>query len=149
MWAIIIFSVLLLVFLVMGISRLVDGELFKFACYWVLSFFVYLSALFSAGEVGIRAPRVTAGYFYEVMATMPVANGDGILVYVTDLKSSKKKADILVLYPFKGYKIEKVGKRDFLLPMNTVIATDDKGETFFVSEDGEVIDIPPVVMAGK
>ena len=48
----------------------------------------------------------------------------------------------------KGYKVERVGKKTYLLPMNTIVTTDNKGETFFVSEDREIVSVPMALNAG-
>lgn len=146
MWAIIIFSVLFLVFAVFAVSSLSEGELFGTICFGVISAAMFISALLSAANVGNEAPKIRGRHYYEVIVTAPVP-GKGTLVYVVDLDGNKGKADILTKYPIDGYKIEQAGKRTYLLPVNTTVTTDDKGKIFLVSEDGEVVSVPTALKA--
>lgn len=100
---------------------------------------------------GINMSKIVGeGDYYEVIVTTPVPNGGGTLVYAVDLGGNKEKADILNEYPLKGYKIEQVEKRTFLLPESARVAQDEEGVIFFFSDDGkEPLRVPPVVTSGK
>lgn len=101
--------------------------------YWAVSY---------SNNAGITASKIVGeGNYYEIVVNTPVSS-KRILVHAVDIDGNKEKVDILAKYPIDGYKIEQVGKRTFLLPVNTVVATDNKGETFFVSEDGDVMSVP-------
>ncbi|OHA78714.1 MAG: hypothetical protein A2V96_02920 [Candidatus Yonathbacteria bacterium RBG_16_43_6] len=125
-----------------GSGRILKGCVFFFAS-------LILTWLVGHGKaVGVLESRIVGeGSNYEIVATTLVPNV-GTLVYAVDLDGNKEKADVLAEYPMKGYKVERVGKKTYLLPMNTIVTTDNKGETFFVSEDREIVSVPMALNAG-
>ena len=147
MWvATIIFSVLFFAFLALAFYHLKDGNPLKAFAFGAGSLSMFVLVLLFTAEAGNKAPRIIGGHFYEVVATMSIPNGDGTLVYATDLKGGKKKADILAEYPLKGYKVVQSGKRTFLIPEDTRIAIDTKeGGTILISKEGEAISAPAVL----
>lgn len=119
-----------------------------------VAFFIAASVLghWSVSQSNLAGARelkiLGEGSYYEVVATTPVP-GDRTLVHAIDLDGNKEKLDKLVNYPITGYKIEKVGKRTFLLPVGTRVAFDKEGSIIFISEEGEAVNIPPFVISGK
>lgn len=111
---------------------------------------LFVTALIIAHIEGVRYFEITGGGAnYEVMAEAPVPDR-GTIVYAVDLNGNERKTDFLVEYPINGYKIEKIGKRTFLIPESTRVAISagsSKETIFFISEDGETVNVPIALKA--
>lgn len=113
-------------------------------CVSLFAGFLGFKAVSYSNLSGINMSKIAGeGDYYEVIVTTPVPNGEGTLVYAIDLEGNDKKADILNEYPLKGYKIEQVEKRTFLLPESARVVQGTQGEIVLISEKGKAINVPP------
>ena len=146
MWWIVIYALLFFVMFAYSARGFINGEALKAVFFGVLAIAQFGSMLWTTYDVGVKAPRVVGGHHYEVVVATSAKGGGETLIYAIDIKSNKKKADILDKYPMDRHKIEKIGGRMFHIPASTVVVMDNKKETFFVTEEKEVIEIPVATM---
>jgi len=144
MLKIVFFSFVLLGMLVLAVRKVVQKDIARAVVFGGVAFLSFILVVFSAWDAGIEELRITKGRYYEVVLAAPVPYDGKILVYAIDLEGNKEKTDILAEYPIEGYKIEKSGKRTFLIPTSTRITTDTSGDVILLSGEGEAIIVPAV-----
>jgi hypothetical protein len=150
MRGIVIFSVLFFVFFGSATYFLVKKRNFKAVGLGVLGIFLFIMTLFQVANTEKKSLKIVGcGHYYEIVAIMRNPDTDKTLVYAVDLNENKEKVDILNVYPLKGYGIEQVGDRTFLLPESTRIAYTKGGETVFIPYDGKAFNVPPDVVLRK
>lgn len=142
MWFSVVMMLLAFVITIFIYLRKKKGDLVEIIILGIaLVLFVSLS-LTNAWETGLRASKIVGeGSYYEVVVTATIPS-KGTIVYAIDLDGNKEKTEVLAEYPIKGYKIEQIGKRTFLLPIGTRVALDKDGVDVFISEKGEAFNVP-------
>ncbi|KKU45278.1 MAG: hypothetical protein A2V96_02930 [Candidatus Yonathbacteria bacterium RBG_16_43_6] len=144
MRGIVIFSVLF--FGVFGSATyfFVKRRIFKTVVLGFLGIFLFIMTLFQVANTEKKSLMIVGcGHYYEIVAIMPFPHNGKTLVYAVDLNENKEKVDILNAYPLKGYGIEQVGERTFLLPESTRVAYTKGGETVFIPYNGKAFNVPP------
>lgn len=144
MRGIVIFSVLF--FGVFGVAMyfLLKRRIFKAAGFGILGIFLFIVTLSYVVNTERRSLKIIGcGHYYEIVAIVPIPDNRKTLVYAIDLNEKKEKVDILDVYPIKGYGIEQIGERTFLLPESTRVAYTKGGETVFIPYDGKAFNVPP------
>ena len=143
MWILVIFVFAAL--LVINFVGYLEGKSGKttgrHVVFMLASGFVIVLVLWANYTGGNESKISGGGNYYEVVTTTSIPK-EGTLVYAVDLDGDKGKADILAEYPMKGYKVQKIGGRTFLLPEDTRVAYEEDEVIVFVSGEGEAVTAP-------